>query len=203
MSTNQQSPVQPYEHGQSGPYGPVNPSAPFPQGPAPKKSHKLRNGLIGGGVLLVLAAGCNGVMNGGSTDNAAQAGSAPSVTKTTDAPAAKPGKTEAAKPVSKPKPAPKLSVARQQAVRAAESYLESMPFSKKGLIKQLKFDKHSTADATYAAEHVKVSWNEQAAKAAQSYLDTMPFSHGDLVKQLKFDGYTAEQAAHGVKSVGL
>jgi hypothetical protein len=71
------------------------------------------------------------------------------------------------------------------------------------LIKQLKFDGFSAADATFAAEHVKVDWNEQAAGAAQDYLDTQHFSRSGLIKQLEFDGFTQTQAEYGVKKAGL
>lgn len=98
---------------------------------------------------------------------------------------------------------PKMSVNQENAIRSAENYLDTMPFSKTGLIKQLKFDKYSNEDATFAVNNIKVNYKEQAAKAAQHYLDTMSFSKSALIDQLKFDGYTVDEATYGVSKVGL
>jgi hypothetical protein len=72
------------------PYGPVDPNGPFPPAPAPKKSHKLRNGIIGGIALLALIGGSSALSSGG-TDNAAQAG--PALT-TSSAPTEQPAPDE-------------------------------------------------------------------------------------------------------------
>ena len=80
---------------------------------------------------------------------------------------------------------------------AAENYLSFAPFSRTGLIGQLEFEDYSTADATFAVDHVKVDWNEQAAKAAKNYLEFSPFSHQGLIEQLEFEGFTHEQATYG------
>jgi hypothetical protein len=92
---------------------------------------------------------------------------------------------------------------QENARRAAESYLETAPFSRKGLIGQLKFEGYSTKDATYAVDAVRANWKEQAAKAAQSYLETSPFSRSGLIEQLEFEGYTPAEARYGVDKVGL
>jgi len=98
---------------------------------------------------------------------------------------------------------PSMTVSQEQAVSKAEDYLDYTSFSRSGLIKQLEFDDFTTADATFAVDHITVDWNEQAAKKAKDYLDYTSFSRGGLIKQLEFDGFTAAQAAHGVDSVGL
>ena len=89
------------------------------------------------------------------------------------------------------------------AKKSAESYLDFKGFSRSGLIKQLVYEKFSTADATWAVDHVDVDWNEQAAKSAQSYLDFKGFSHAGLVQQLVYEGFTPAQAEHGTKAAGL
>lgn len=50
--------------------------------------------------------------------------------------------------------APARTVSQANAVRAAELYLEFMPFSREGLIDQLVFEGYSVADANYAADAV-------------------------------------------------
>lgn len=97
----------------------------------------------------------------------------------------------------------KLTRSQENAVRSAESYLDFSPFSKSGLVKQLKFEKYSEKDAKFAVNHVKVNWNEQAVKAAKGYLDVSPFSKGGLIQQLEFEGYTSSQAEYGVSKSGL
>ena len=64
-------------------------------------------------------------------------------------------------------------MAQAEAVESAESYLSYTAFSRKGLIEQLEFEGFSTADATFAVDHITVDWNEQAAKSAKSYLDIL------------------------------
>jgi hypothetical protein len=92
---------------------------------------------------------------------------------------------------------------QENARRSAESYLDTAPFSRTGLIKQLEFEGYSTADATYAVDAVSPDWNEQAARSAESYLDTQAFSRSGLISQLEFEGYTTAQAVYGVNQTGL
>ncbi len=98
---------------------------------------------------------------------------------------------------------PLTPVSQQNAVRAAEQYLDYTGFSREGLIQQLEFDDFSTADATFAVDYITVDWNEQAAKVAEQYLDYTSFSRGGLIQQLEFDGFTSAQAAYGVATTGL
>lgn len=88
------------------------------------------------------------------------------------------------------------------ALEKAKLYLDTMPFSKKGLVKQLKFDGFSAKEAKYGANKCKANWKKQAAKKAKLYLETQPFSKTGLIKQLKFDGFTAKQAKYGAKKAG-
>lgn len=95
------------------------------------------------------------------------------------------------------------TVSQQNALRKANSYLEFTAFSYPGLIKQLEFEKYSPEDATWAADHVKVDWNQQAAKKAKNYLEFSSFSRAGLIDQLLFEGFTPEQAEYGVSQTGL
>lgn len=95
------------------------------------------------------------------------------------------------------------TVSQQNALRAADNYLSLTAFSRKGLIKQLVFEKYSKADATWAVDRVDANWNEQAAKSAQNYLDMTAFSRSGLIKQLVFEGYSQSQAEYGVSKTGL
>lgn len=96
-----------------------------------------------------------------------------------------------------------LTNEQEQAVGAAESYLNSMStgWARSELIGQLEFEGYSTADAEYAVDSLDVDWNEQAVLAAESYLDFQNFSRDGLADQLQFDGYTDEQIEHALNEV--
>ena len=111
--------------------------------------------------------------------------------------------TVAEESVESPSESMDETTGQKNAVRSAENYLDTAPFSKKGLIKQLEFEDYSTEDATYAVDAITVDWNEQAAKSAKNYLDISPFSRSGLFKQLEFEGYTTEEATFGVDQAGL
>lgn len=108
---------------------------------------------------------------------------------------------EPAKP-SKPA-APAVTVSQRNALSKAKDYLSYTAFSHDGLIDQLVYDKFSTADATYGADHSGADWNEQAAKKAKDYMGYSSFSRQGLIDQLVYDKFTTAQATHGADSVGL
>lgn len=120
-------------------------------------------------------------------------------TEVKDKPVKEEPKKEEPKKEEPKKEEPKVSVGKVNALLSAESYLATIPFSKKGLIKQLKFEKFSTEEAEYAANNVNADWMDQAVLTAQNYLDTMPFSKKELIKQLEFEGFTKSQAKHGAE----
>ena len=101
------------------------------------------------------------------------------------------------------KVAPKETLSQEQALRKAKNYLDLMPFSRRGLIDQLKFEGFNNEDATYAVDKIKVSWKEQALRKAKDYLDIMAFSRKGLIDQLIFDGFTTEDATYAVDKIGL
>lgn len=105
--------------------------------------------------------------------------------------------------VATPKLAPGLTVAQQNAIESAQSYLDYSAFSRKGLIEQLEYEGFSTADATFAVDTLNADWNQQAARSAKSYLDYSSFSRQSLIEQLEYEGYTRAQAVYGVDQAGL
>ena len=94
-------------------------------------------------------------------------------------------------------------ISRANAVRSAKTYLQYQAFSYKGLIKQLKFEKYSTSDATYGASHSGANWKKEAVEAAKGYLQSQAFSRSGLISQLKYEGFTSSQALYGVRATGL
>lgn len=192
-----------------------------PQAPVPAK--KSRKGLlITGGVVALFVIGAVSVASQPRSQQAITPAltsaavvrttsaapiptpTTPTPTATTSTPAPAPSTTKAPPPPPAPKTtAPALSVSQKQAMLSAESYLDTMAFSRKGLIHQLEFEGFSTEDATYAVDHVTVDWTKQADLSAESYMQMGGFSHKSLLNQLLYEGFTQEQAEHGVKSVGL
>jgi hypothetical protein len=98
---------------------------------------------------------------------------------------------------------PKFSISQQNAIKQAENYIESMPFSEKGLINQLVFEGYSQEDAAFAVKNIQVDWRYQAVRHAKQYLESMPFSKSGLIEQLIFEGYSKEDATYAASQVGL
>src|SRR5699024_10995826 len=85
---------------------------------------------------------------------------------------------------------PQVSAEVQNAIGAAQSYLQVSAFSKKGLIQQLSSqaaDAYDRSVAVKAVNHLDVNWNKQAVKAAKNYLSFSSFSRQGLIQQLESD----------------
>lgn len=95
-----------------------------------------------------------------------------------------------------------IPIESKDALNKGEQYLNVMPFSYSGLIKQLEYEGYSTEAATYAADNCGADWNEEAAEKAADYLDVMSFSRDRLISQLEFDGFTHDQAVYGAEQNG-
>ncbi|WP_298584289.1 Ltp family lipoprotein [uncultured Kocuria sp.] len=217
--TNGPGPEGPRYNQQPGPYSPPEHGQ---EPPKKKGKKKWAIGCLGLFVLvIILFAGCSALLSGGADDSVptpAETSSAPGPEETEDAPATEDDpsmsqpETTGAEPEAGDTEAPdagqnadesSMTVAQQNAVRSAESYIDFSGFSRTGLIEQLEFEGYSNADATMAVDSLDIDYNEQAAKSAQSYLDVSGFSRSGLIEQLMFEGYTAEQAAYGADQVGL
>lgn len=111
---------------------------------------------------------------------------------------------------------PQYTVAQQQAIDSANSYLQTEPgWSYQGLIDQLDSPyggQFAEADATFAVNTIAPAgdtafWDGQAADSAKSYVTTEPgWSCAGLVQQLDspYGGkFTQAQAEYGAQSVGL
>lgn len=97
----------------------------------------------------------------------------------------------------------KESVNQFNAKRKAATYLSLSPFSRSGLIEQLKYEGFNDSDATYGVDAQKADWAAQAVKAAKNYLKLTAFSRSDLIEQLEYEGYTNAEATFGVDATGL
>ena len=108
-------------------------------------------------------------------------------------------------------PGPAYTIAQQQAIDSAKSYLQTEPgFSKLGLIDQLhsKYGEgFSKKLAVFAVNHIKVNWRQQAVYSARNYMKTEPgWSCSGLVQQLDSpygEKFTPAQAEYAARAVGL
>ncbi|MGX1703215.1 Ltp family lipoprotein [Microbacterium sp. NPDC055357] len=99
-------------------------------------------------------------------------------------------------------PKPVYTLAQQNAIAKAQSYLKLMGFSRTGLIEQLEFEGYSAEDATFGADNAGADWLAEAAEKAKSYLDMMAFSREGLYDQLAYEGFTDAEIQHGLTAVG-
>lgn len=144
-------------------------------------------------------------------DAAADSTKAPPATHATKPePVETPKPTHKAEPSHKAKPKKQPTASQEQALGAAEDYLDFQGFSRQGLIDQLHSDYgdgFSKADATWAVDHMTgVDWNKQAVRAAKNYLEIQHFSRKGLIDQLSSaygDHFTRAQATYAADHVGL
>ena len=92
---------------------------------------------------------------------------------------------------------------QQKALDKANEYVDTLPLSHDGLIKQLEYDGYTTDVATYAADNCSVNWNKEAKEMAEQYMDSTTYTYKEMVQQLEAEGFTKEQAKFGAKAVGL
>jgi hypothetical protein len=134
----------------------------------------------------------------------------------TSAPAAAPSASTPATPASTSASsaptatAPAMSAADQQAVEAAQGYLNlGSGFSAESLYKQLTSSYGSgftSAAANFAISYLHPDWYQQAVEAAKGYMSLGGFSRESLIQQLTSnygDGFTYAQAEYAVNQVGL
>ena len=106
---------------------------------------------------------------------------------------------------------PDMTTAQENAYESAKNYIDTMAFSKKGLMEQLTSEYgegYEKKDARFAIRLLQkrgeVNWKEEAVESAQNYLDTQSFSKDGLYEQLVSDygeGFTEKQARYAVDKV--
>lgn len=95
----------------------------------------------------------------------------------------------------------------QNALKMAENYIKTLPFSKQKLYEQLTSEhgsKFPQDAAQYAIDNLKVDYKEQALKSAKNYMDTMPMSNDELYEQLTSEHgeqFTPEEAQYAIDNL--
>ena len=174
-----------------------------PQAPKPPKRHRVRNT-----VLIISTAGIAAIIGASAAGGSTPAASTPAASSPPASSAPWDSNTLAPSASSAPA-APAPTVAQEQALDAAKSYLDMGGFSKAGLIEQLTSsagEGFEMADARWAVRHAHADWNEQAVESAKSYLDMGGFSRESLIEQLTSSAgeqFTLAQATYAADQVGL
>ena len=70
---------------------------------------------------------------------------------------------------------------QQKALDKANEYVDTLPLSREGLIKQLEYDGYTTDVATYAADNCSTNWNKEAKEMAEQYMDSTTYTYKDMV----------------------
>lgn len=95
----------------------------------------------------------------------------------------------------------------KNALKMAENYIQTIPFSKQGLYEQLTSEhgsKFPEDAAQYAIDNLKVDYKEQALKSAKNYMKTIPMSDDELYEQLTSDHgekFTPEEAQYAIDNL--
>ncbi len=97
---------------------------------------------------------------------------------------------------------PKFTLAQQNAINSAQSYLAYSGFSRTGLIGQLEYEGFSTEEATFGVDNAGADWNAEAAETAQQYLDYSSFSRQGLYDQMAYEGFLPAEIEFGLAAVG-
>jgi hypothetical protein len=103
------------------------------------------------------------------------------------------------------------TVAQENAIESAKSYLEMSGMSRRGLIHQLTAEAgegYKRKDAVFAINHLDPApnWKKEAVQSAKSYLDTGSMSRAGLIQQLSSNAgekFTRAQAEYAADKVGL
>lgn len=124
----------------------------------------------------------------------------------------KKAKAQAAPAPAKPQ-TPTMTVAQENAVKSATSYLDYSDFSRAGLFQQLTSEYGEgfvPEDAEFAIAYLEgaglVDWNAEAVGSAKAYLDYSSFSRNGLYDQLTSEygeQFTPDQANYALAAVGL
>lgn len=95
----------------------------------------------------------------------------------------------------------------QNALKMAENYIKTFPFSKQRLYEQLTSEygsKFPEDAAKYAIDNLKVDYKEQALKSAKNYMKTTPMSNNELYEQLTSEygeKFTPEEAQYAIDNL--
>lgn len=96
-----------------------------------------------------------------------------------------------------PQPEPEATFTRDEALKAAQVYLESDCLSSEALSLLLGYDGYGEEAIAYALEHCGANWYTQASYVAEDLVANYYFCRTLLIDELLSCGFTAEEAVYG------
>ena len=189
---------QPPQAGQT-PVAPGQNNGAMPNSIKPKKPFYKKWWFWVIAAVMVIAIGSR--LPGGGSGNSTSSNK----TTTTQGTTATTTKKDEPKAQAPAKPAePAVPVEYKNALAKAQTYVDMMHFSKKGLYGQLTSDageQFPAAAAQYAIDHVKADWNANALAKAKDYQEEMNMSKKAIYDQLVSSAgeqFTASEAQYAV-----
>lgn len=98
-------------------------------------------------------------------------------------------------------PAEELTREEQDALDHALALLQTIPYSREGLISQMVYDGYDEMAAAAAADRTGLDWKEQAVKSAEEYVHYLPMSRTGVAQMLEYDRFTPDEAAYAVEQL--
>ena len=99
------------------------------------------------------------------------------------------------------KPSDVLTKEEQDALDHALELLETIAYSRNGLINQMVYEGYDEAASAAAADHTGLDWKEQALKSAREYLHYLPMSLTGVAQMLEYDLFTPEEASYALEQL--
>lgn len=155
-------------------------------------------------IVVVFAVFIVGGVFGGDSDDTSSGSSSSSKTEQTSKSSSS-STSEKSSSTSESSSSESVSAEFRSALRAAQTYSDTMHMSKKGLYDQLTSEdgeKFPADAAQYAVDHVKADWNKNALETAKTYQEEMDMSTEAIRDQLaSADGeqFTQEEADYAVQ----
>lgn len=98
-------------------------------------------------------------------------------------------------------PAETLTREEQDALDHALELLETIPYSREGLISQMVHDGYAEAAAAAAVDRTGLDWKEQAVKSAEEYVKYLPMSRTGVAQMLEYDRFTPDEVAYAMEQL--
>lgn len=98
-------------------------------------------------------------------------------------------------------PAEELTREEQDALDHALALLETIPYSREGLISQMVYDGYDEMAAAAAADRTGADWKAQAAKSAGEYVLHLGVSRTGIAQMLEYERFTADETAYALEQL--
>lgn len=109
--------------------------------------------------------------------------------------------TKATETAGDTQPTQTLTKEEQDTLDHALALLQTIPYSREGLISQMVYEGYDEQAAIAAADRTGMNWKEQALKCAEEYVQYLPMSRSGLAQMLEYDLFTAEEAAYAMEQL--